>query len=77
MNIPYFLRLARQILHYGLFACIVHATMILFYARISPPLPPMSSFYYYFPMIEYTITSFICVLFCGLICYYIAKKEGA
>ena len=74
MNISYFSRLARRILHYGLFASIVHATMVLLYARVSSPLPPMASFELYFPMIENSIVCFIFVLLGALACLYIEKK---
>ncbi len=75
MNNSYFIRLSRKILHYGLFASISHAAMILLYAKASKSLPPMTSFSIYFPMIEHSIVSFLIVLFGALLCFYIAKKE--
>lgn len=74
MNISNFSRICRYILHYGLFASISHAAMILLYARISEPLPPMIGFSTYFPMIEHSIVSFFCVLFGALLCFYLSKK---
>ena len=78
MNIPSFpsfSKLSFLILHYGLYAVIVHSCAILLYAKASPPLPPEISFLTYFPMIEHSIVSFICVLLGGLLCFYISKKE--
>ena len=78
MNILHFqnfLRLSFLILHYGLYAVIVHATAILLYAKLLPALPPTMSFMRYFPMIEHSIVSFVCILFGALLCFYIAKKE--
>lgn len=74
--IPSLQRLKFLILHYGLFASIAHATAVLLYAKLSPTLLPMTSFRFYFPMIEHSIVSFICVLLGALLCLYIAKKEG-
>ena len=70
-----FSKLGYLILHYGLFAVIAHATAILLYIRISPSLPQITSVIKYFPMIEHSIVSFICVLLGGLLCFYINKKE--
>ena len=79
MNIfknPSFSRLSFLILHYGIYTAIVHATAILLYAKLSPTLPPLSSFATYFPMIEHSIVAFICVLCGALVCFYIAKNEN-
>lgn len=70
-----FSRLGYLILHYGLFTVIAHAVVILLYIRVSPNLPPLTSFIRYFPMIEHSIVSFICVLLGGLLCFYVDKKE--
>ena len=78
MNILRFLsplRLSYLILHYGLYAAIVHASAILLYANISPSLPPYICFLRYFPMIEHSIVAFICVLLGALLCFYIHIKE--
>ena len=78
MNIsafPSFSKLKILILHYGLYTVIIHACAILLYAKLSPPLPPLTSFLTYFPMIEHSIVAFICVLFGGILCIYIDKKE--
>lgn len=78
MNIPFFSsfsKLSFLILHYGLYAVIVHAAAILLYSNLSPTLPPITSFIKYFPMIEHSIVSFICVLLGALLCFYISKKE--
>ena len=74
-KIPSLSRLPYLILHYGIYASIVHATAVLLYARLSPPLPPLTSFFTYFPMIEYSLVAFICVLCGALLCLYVAKKE--
>ena len=70
-----FLKLGYLILHYGLFSVIAHATAILLYIQISPSLPPITRVIRYFPMIEHSIVSFICVLLGGLLFFYIQKKE--
>lgn len=76
LRFPSLSRLPFLILHYGLYVVIAHATAILLYAKISPPLPPSISFVRYFPMIEHSITAFICVLLGALLCFYINKKEN-
>jgi len=70
-----FSQLSFLILHYGIYASIVHACAILLYSQISPVLPPYISFLYYFPMIEHSMVAFICVLVGALLSFYIAKKE--
>lgn len=70
-----FEKLGYLILHYGLFSVIAHSLAVLLYVQLSPPLPPLTSFARYFPMIEHSIVSFICVLLGALLCFYIAKKE--
>ena len=74
--IPSIKKLKILILHYGLFASIAHATAVLLYAKLSPALMPMTSFAIYFPMIEHSIVSFICVLLGALLCFYISKKQA-
>ena len=44
-------------------------------SHLAPALPPFMSFLRYFPMIEHSIVSFICVLLGALTCFYISKKE--
>ena len=75
LHFPSLSRLSFMILHYGLYAIIIHSAAILLYAKLSPSLPPMTSFLRYFPMIEHSIVSFICVLLGSLLCFYISKKE--
>ena len=75
-KIPSLSRLSFLILHYGLYAVIIHSTAILLYSRISPALPKMACFFRYFPMIEHSIVAFICVILGALTCFYISKKEG-
>ena len=70
-----FSQLSFLILHYGLYAVIVHSCAILLYAKLSTPLPPLTFFLQYFPMIEHSLVAFICVLFGALTCYYISKNE--
>ena len=74
-NTSRFYKLGYIILHHGIFSVIVHATGILLYARLSPALPPLTSFLKYFPMLEHSLISFITVLLGALICFYIAKTE--
>ena len=76
MNILCISRLSRLILHYGLFAVIAHSIFILLYARLSSPLTPLYAFSTFFPMIEHSIVSFICVLLGSLLFFYISKKEA-
>ena len=75
LHVPSFLKLSFLIVHYGLYVVIAHATAILLYSNILPSLPPMTSFLRYFPMIEHSIVSFVCVLLGALLCFYISKKE--
>ena len=75
LRFPSVSRLSFLILHYGIYAVIVHAAAILLYAQITPTLPPITSFLKYFPMIEHSIVAFICVLLGSLLCFYISKKE--
>ena len=78
MNISIFLSFSKLkflILHHGLYTVIVHACAILLYSKLSPPLPPLTSFLRYFPMIEHSIVAFICVLLGAILCIYIDKIE--
>ena len=68
--------LYKQILHYGIFASICHLVMLILYYRLCPDEKYFSSFSNFFPLMEHSIVSFICVLLGALLCFYIAKKEG-
>ena len=74
-KISSFSKLSFLILHHGLYAVIVHSMAILLLSHLAPALPPFMSFLRYFPMIEHSIVSFICVLLGALTCFYISKKE--
>ena len=67
--------LYKQIMHYGIFASICHSVMLMLYYKLYPNQEYFSDFTSFFPLLEHSIMSFICVLFGTLLCFYIAKKE--
>lgn len=64
------------ILCYGIFASLCHAVMLLLYFRTCPTESFFLSFSRFFPLLEHSLVSFVCVLFGALLCFYIDKKEG-
>ena len=67
--------LYKHILHYGLFASICHSVILILYYQSCPEEKYFSNFSSFFPLLEHSIVSFICVLLGALLCFYIAKKE--
>lgn len=76
MNISKISRLPSLILHYGLFASICHAISLLLYSKLFPAESFFLTFHTFFPLLEHSLVSFICVLLGALLCFYIAKKEA-
>ena len=76
MNNSLFLRISRLILHYGLFASIVHLVAILLYYRLYPDSYFFLTFTSFFRLLEHSLMSFICVLSGALLFFYIFKKNS-
>lgn len=76
MNILNISTLYKLVLHYGLFASICHSTMLFLYFKLCPYEDFFLCFSTFFPLLEHSIVSFICVLLGALLCFYIAKKEA-
>ncbi len=68
--------LPRLILCYGIFASLCHSVMLLLYSKICPNESFFLNFSRFFPLLEHSLMSFICVLAGALLCFYIIKKEG-
>ena len=66
---------SRLLCHYGFFASICHAVAILFSATLLKSATGEVYFHRFFPMLEYSLTSFILVLAGALLFRYIERKE--
>ena len=66
---------SRMLWHYGIFASICHATAILFCATLFQNATADVYFHRFFPMLEYSLTSFIVVMAGAILLEYIDKKE--
>ena len=75
MNKFSLLRASRMLWHYGIFASICHATAILFSATLFQNATGDVYFHRFFPMLEYSLTSFIVVIAGALLLGYIDKKK--
>ncbi len=66
---------SRLLCHYGIFAILCQTTAILFCATSLVGATGEVYFHRFFPMLEYSLTSFILVLAGALLFRYIERKE--